>query len=596
MGIFNRLFGVFFAVGLLATGAWAYYLHNLLLSPEHISSIIGPQEGYYWTVAQYQVAYLRMENQLGIYTTSPVKDYEAMAFRYDILQSKYSILSQPSDLTTFFESVPQYREAATPLNAFMKRVGGRMAKIRKDPHAAVLLLQDFVANRNFVNTLANSVRTVEMQRRDEAFTDFIEKRHIIFTSSVLLVFLFLSAITLLLFNNHRRKQLILQQQTAIKAEQAAKEHAEEAAKTKTVFLGMISHELRTPLQTIIASLDLMADREQNERRDTKVIKRLANAAQQLEKQMKDLTDYARLDAGKLEIRLSVFNPKNVILDVIDNYSREAENKGVVMSLEETGLEGDITSDPDRVKQIVGNLLANAVKYCAGGAIKVLLSRPSETPDRLTILVEDNGPGISDENLKLLFQPFTQLDSSSTRRYEGAGMGLAIVHGLVDLLGGTIHVDSKIGRGTRFEITIPVEPKYCLPAEAGETRVIPARACRVMVVDDRTDIRESFQEMINKMGYMCDTSPDGSAALKRLSTTRYDIILLDIYMPGKDGFAVAAEVRKLKGPNQKIPIVGISAFATASVDPERMKIFNDYLMKPIRYEVLRTTLAGLIKKG
>lgn len=596
MGIFNRLFGVLIVVGLLATGTWAYYLHSLLLSPEHISSIIGPQEGYYWTAAQYQIAYLRMENQLGRYTTSPVKDYEALAFRYDILLSKYSILSQPSDLTIFFESVPQYREASTPLNAFMKRVGGHMAEIRKDPRAAVLLLKDFVANRDFVNTLANSVRTVEMQRRDEAFIDFIEKRRIIFTSSVLLVFLFLSVITLLLFNGHRRKQLVRQQQAAIEAEQTAKENAEKAAKAKTVFLGMISHELRTPLQTIITSLDLMVDREHNERRDNKVIKRLANAAQQLEKQMKDLTDYARLDAGRLEIHLTVFSPKDLILAVIENYLREAERKGLVLSFEESGLGEDVTSDPYRLQQIVGNLLANAIKYSASGVIRILLSRPPETQDRLFIAVEDKGPGISEENLKILFQPFTQLDPSSTRRYEGAGMGLAIVHGLVGLLGGTIHVDSKVGRGTRFEVTLPVgRTEYGVPTETNEAGGTPTPAWRVLVVDDRSDIRDSFKDMLNKIGYTCDTSSEASDAIKQLSSVQYDALLLDIYMPGKDGFEVAAEIRKREGPNQTIPIIGVSAYAAATVEPERLKIFNEYLMKPVHYEVLRTTLANLIKK-
>lgn len=580
---FKAWIAALITAALLVTGIWAFYLHKLLLTPEHISGIIGPNEGYYWTAAQYQIAYQRMEHALLHYKASHGKNTgdEDLSLRYAVLQSKYKILTEPSELTVFFEKVPAYLEAREPLRNLMSSIDREMTRVTIDAAAVDTLINIFDGNLELVTSLANSVRNVEMEHRDQALEDFKDKRSVIFISSISLSLFFLFTIVLLLLVGRRR-------QAALLAEQEAAEAAREAARAKNVFLGMIGHELRTPLQTIISSIDLLAARPHDDR-DTKVIRRLESAAQRLETQMRDLSDYAKLGAGKLELRKSVFNVQNLVHDVIDDHARLAEAKSIAV-LREVDFPGNIRSDPERLRQILSNLVANALKYSERGSVRVALKHLSDT--RLSLVVEDTGPGIPAENVQRLFEPFTQLDESHARSHGGVGMGLAIVRALVDLLGGTVHVDSVIGRGTRFEVVLPYEP-----AETQSLSMTPeeprSHERNILVVDDHAEIRDSFSEMLDQLGYRCDTVSNADDAIARLSSVRYDAVLLDIQMPYKTGYTVIEELRRRAGSNQTTPVIGISAYAQDLAEPDQLKAFDEYLIKPVRIEALRATLSRFL---
>ncbi len=569
---------------LLVTGVWAIYLHKLLLTPEHISSIIGPQEGYYWTAAQYQVAYLRMEHALLHYKASHGKNTgdEDLVLRYDVLKSKYKILTEPTELTLFFEKVPQYNEAREPLRNLMEAIDREMARLQTNPAAVDTLISIFDNNLDLITSLANSVRIVEMEHRDQAFEDFKSKRRMIFISSIALSLFFSITIILLLLVGKRR-------QVALLAEQEAAVAAREAARAKNVFLGMISHELRTPLQTIVSSIDLLAVRQHDER-DAKVIRRLESAARRLETQMKDLTDYARLGAGKLELRKSVFDVQRLLQEVVEEYASTAKDKGIAITYLDSRCPTQIQSDPDRIRQIVGNLLTNALKYSEQGSIQVTYKCLDNA--KISFTVEDTGPGIPPDKVQTMFKPFTQLDSSNNRRHEGAGMGLAIVQGLVELLKGTIRVDSAVGRGTRIDVILPYESvqKSCNANMPSEEK---ADKRSILVVDDHAEIRESFSEMLDRLGYHCDTSPDADDAISRLSSAHYDALLLDIHMPDNNGYAVIEDLRRRTGPNQTIPVIAISAYTQDLTEPDMQQRFDEYLMKPVRIETLRSTLARFL---
>lgn len=373
-------------------------------------------------------------------------------------------------------------------------------------------------------------------------------------------------------------------------QQLATTAARDEANEKNVFLAMISHELRTPLQTIVSSIDLLATHQRN-KRDAKIIQRLENAAQRLEAQMRDLIDYAKLGAGKLELNMSVFNIKNLLADVIEEHTSIVRDKAIAVTCEVSGHEG-VISDPDRIRQIVGNLLVNALKYTKKGSIKVQALCQDGTEMRL--VVEDTGPGIPSNKIQSLFQPFTQLDVSSTRRHEGAGMGLAIAHGLVQLLGGSIRVDSEAGRGTRIEVVLPYTPaSLSTTFKTNDFASQPARESVILVVDDHEEIRESFLEMLNQLGYRCDTSPNADAAINLLASTRYDALLLDINMPHKDGYTVIEALRRRRGPNQTIPVIGISAYAQNRTELDQQGTFSERLVKPVHLEALRTTLERVL---
>lgn len=213
---------------------------------------------------------------------------------------------------------------------------------------------------------------------------------------------------------------------------------------------------------------------------------------------------------------------------------------------------------------------------------------------LQIDVEDQGNGIPVAQIKTMFAPFTQLDQSNTRRHEGIGMGLAIVKGLVELLHGDIKVKSEVGQGSCFTVLLPSlrtmeSPSETVSLEAPTAESSTFNGRRVLIVDDQQAVRESFARLLESMRIKFDVSPDADDALRMLSIDSYDALLLDIQMPGKDGFAVIHELRKKTGPNSQIPIIGVSAFAPEMLDQTKANMFVDYLMKPVRGDTLRTAL-------
>jgi two-component system, sensor histidine kinase len=321
--------------------------------------------------------------------------------------------------------------------------------------------------------------------------------------------------------------------------------------------------------------------------DRKIIERLEAGARHLEAQMRDLTDYARLGAGKLELRMAVFDPQELLDSVVDANTPAAHTKGLALRGDFVGESGPIESDPHRVRQIVTNLVTNAIKYTDTGSVDVHFLRSGK---RLDISVIDTGPGIPREQLPLIFQEFTQLDSSSTRRFDGAGMGLAVVRGLVDLLDGTIEVSSEVGQGAAFRVSLPAMPAESVPARVEEALVAPGGGkSRVLVIDDHESIRESLMEMLTHLGYATVAMPDVDSALAWLRANDADVILADLHMPGKDGYSFANEYRARLAPGASVPIIAISAYAPELVDPSATILFFDYLLKPVRYEVLKSAV-------
>jgi CheY-like chemotaxis protein/anti-sigma regulatory factor (Ser/Thr protein kinase) len=303
--------------------------------------------------------------------------------------------------------------------------------------------------------------------------------------------------------------------------------------------------------------------------------------------MKDLTDYARLGAGKLELRNEHFDPRELLTSIVDEHEPFARAKGLVFEGSASGRVGLVDSDPHRIRQIVNNLVTNGIRYTERGTVTLHFD---QRDDALAIVVTDTGAGVPDKQIPLIFKEFTQLDASRTRRFEGAGMGLAIVQGLVDLFGGTIDVDSEVGKGTRFTVTIPVRP---VAAPAGASAVPHAAQSegrpKVLIVDDNQLIRESLCEMLEHMG--CDAAAVANAddAHAWLAARQCDLVLLDLHMPDKDGYAFMTEyVERSEGLGQAVrtPVIAVSAYAPESGARTEADPFFDSLTKPVHYEVLR----------
>lgn len=588
-------FVAFLAISIVATGIIGYYSYGLLVSPTQLGATTGPNEGFYWTVAQYQIHFERLDNQIVRYASGLDTNVDTLRLRQQVLQSKYHILASQSDFTAFFvNGYPMYRESIGKLGTFMVDVDADIERLRTSPGTVSKLVGRFDDMRDTVNDLSNTVRFAEMKHREATLADFTDKRSKLYAFVMVLWGMFVAGIGLFMVNFYRSKKLTLQNEASLLAEQRAEEALAEAVFTKNTILGTISHELKTPLQTIMSSIDLLVKRMKNER-DIVVVNRLLAAAERLEAQMEDLTDYARLGAGKLELRRIEFDPGELLDRVVNEFQEVAQRNNLDLVIRRKRGASLVASDARRIEQIAANLITNAIKYTPTGRIQVSLDIIEGPQPMLRLVVEDTGPGISQEKLPTLFEPFTQLDQSMTRKYDGAGMGLAIVRRLVELFGGRIDVQSILGRGTRFLVEVPVE---VLASDAGAAESVrsdePARH-RILLVDDNAEVRISMQDILTEIGYVADVADSGKVALQKLATHSYDAILLDISMPGMDGFEVAATVRATPSLNQAIPIVALSAYSPDAGTPEQRAHFTAHVAKPVRLDTLHHLMADVLRE-
>lgn len=569
------------------TAAISYLLYSNLLNPRATQQLTGTYDGFYWDAAQLQIAYARLESQLLQYQTGVDPDYQRLTLHFQVLQSKLRVMAGSTQkLAAQTDTVQRQQEEIAQLSEMMVGLQPSLDALPDSPKLASQMVEELRSHWKELNDLALSRRNVDLQDREAMNSDFIAKRRMLFAGGLVLLLLSAAATTLLVMNGRRRTNLILQQHAALDAEHQASRAAREASLAKDAFLGMISHELRTPLHAIVSSIELLGFNFHSEA-DRKVIQRLDTAARHLEAQMKDLTDYARLGAGKLELRYEHFDPRELLGSVLDEHEPAARAKGLVFEGSASGRIGLVDSDPHRIRQIVNNLVTNGIRYTERGTVTLHFD---QRDDALAIIVTDTGAGVPDKQIPLIFKEFTQLDASRTRRFEGAGMGLAIVQGLVDLFGGTIGVDSEVGKGTRFKVTIPVKP---VAAPAGVATAPQAAhgegRPQVLIVDDNQLIRESLCEMLEHMG--CDAAAVANAddAHAWLAARRCDLVLLDLHMPDKDGYAFMAEYEEQaekSGEAARTPVIAVSAYAPEPGTRTEGEMFFDSLTKPVHYEVLR----------
>ncbi|WP_206994993.1 ATP-binding response regulator [Trinickia mobilis] len=565
-------------------GAMGYLLYDNLLAPRAATQVASPYDGFYWDAAQFQIAYARLENQVLLYETGADRDDAALTLRFQILQSKLRVIAGSTNRLAQQPALEHWQH--DELITLDKTIGALRPDIDAlpgDPSRARRIVETLNSHWDEVNDFAQSRRLVDVAERDALTSDFMAKRRYLFAGGIVLLLLSAAATVLLVFNGMRRSKLIAQQHAALAAEHEATRMAREASLAKDTFLGMISHELRTPLHAIVSSVELLGFHLQSEA-DRKVIRRLEMAARHLEVQMRDLTDYARLGAGKLVLRDERFDPRLLIESIVDEHLQAASAKHLVLTSRAAGNTGMVESDPHRIRQIVSNLVTNAIRYTDAGSIRVALDVQRGT---LAISVSDTGPGVDEAQIPLLFKEFTQLDGSRTRRVGGAGMGLAIVSGLVELFGGTIEVTSRVGEGTTFSVTIPVRSVEPAPPDgmAQHDTGCGVRT-RVLIVDDNPPVRESLGELLAHMA--CDAVAAGSAdeALRWLDGERCDVVLVDLHMPDKDGYSFVAEFRERGGPSAGVPVIAVSACAPDSAANGESGPFFDVLSKPVHYDQLR----------
>lgn len=395
----------------------------------------------------------------------------------------------------------------------------------------------------------------------------------------------------------RLQTLLVRRQAAARAAQAK---ALAASQAKSDFLATISHEIRTPLNSILGFAGLVADDPHLSVVNRRRLDLVARAGRSLAEIVGDLLDFAKVEAGRLDLTLAPTTPSALLRDAVAIIAPDAAAKGLtVRTVMEASGEGDVDAtlalDETRLRQILLNLLANALKFTAEGEVTARLTA-GPAPGQLRFEVTDTGIGIAPEVQARLFQRFSQGDSSISRSYGGTGLGLAISKALIGRMGGEIGVESQLGQGARFWIELTAEPAAeAEPATVPAPKTATDRAARVLLVDDHPMNRELGKALLTLAGCDVVTADDGAQALEAVQADSFDLVLMDVHMPRMDGLTATRAIRALPGPLAAIPIIALSA----DVLPEqiarcRAAGMDDHVAKPIRREDLIAAVARALE--
>lgn len=384
----------------------------------------------------------------------------------------------------------------------------------------------------------------------------------------------------------------------------AKEEAEQASQVKNEFLANMSHEVRTPLNGVMGMLQLAQFTPLNEEQ-AHYIQTALNSSKHLMRILSDILDLSKVEAGALEINVEPFELEQVVKMVIGPFSDMAKAKGITLiAAVDERTPRYLSSDSARLRQILFNLVGNAIKYTDTGEVRLeVYPLPFPASDdmlNLHIAVADTGIGIPDDKLNFIFDSFTQVDGSYTRKYGGAGLGLAIVKRLATILSSSVHICSEMGVGTEVHMTIPVgiaeKPENMSAGEEKAGRPVRSGQGKVLVVEDDRVNMLAVSRLLGKIGYETLQAANGSEALAILKREQVDCVLMDVQMPIMDGIEATRKIRagELEEIPADIPIIALTAHAMAEHRQRFLDVgMDDYISKPVEVDALQSTLARVL---
>ena len=388
------------------------------------------------------------------------------------------------------------------------------------------------------------------------------------------------------------------------AVEAALEVAEKANKAKTDFLSNMSHDIRTPMNAIIGITTLMKNELHEPEKLAEHLGKLETSGQLLLGIINDILDMSRIESGKTTLNVEKMNLPRQISQLDSVIRQQAGQRRQTFTVETHVQHENVLGDPNRLKQVLMNILSNAVKYTPnGGHIRLEIDELTHTEHytKYRFVVQDNGIGMSEEFQKTLFEPFTREEKSGTNKVQGTGLGMAITKSIVDLMGGTIHVESTTGKGTQFEVVLEfpidaeadtVQQAQALPEE--EETTSPLSGMKFLCAEDNAINAEILQMLLETKGASCTICSNGQEIVDAFAGVKpgdYDMILMDIQMPVMDGLEAARRIRSSENPlGRVIPILAMTANAFLE-DMQKSKEagMDEHLSKPVDIDALEQTV-------
>jgi signal transduction histidine kinase/ActR/RegA family two-component response regulator len=410
----------------------------------------------------------------------------------------------------------------------------------------------------------------------------------------------------------RRRDRMVQARLAEAKQQAEvqAQRAEAASKAKGDFLAMMSHEIRTPMNGVLGFAHLLLDTSltPEQREFAQMVQRSGDALLII---INDVLDYSKIEAGRMSVEQIDVDLRSVCDEVQKILQSAVSARGLDMSLSyDAAFAGAIKGDPVRIRQVLLNLAGNAVKFTERGSVRIEISQVDAANVKISVI--DSGIGITGEQMQRMFSRFTQADSSTTRRYGGTGLGLAISKTLVELMGGSIGVQSTPGTGSTFWFILPIGAAAAVTAPVAmpaapipvltavvEPATAPeaAPAVRLLLVEDNFVNQRVAVYMLNKLGHQVEVASNGREALAKLGKTNYDLVLMDCQMPEMDGFEATRVIRDRNSAvlDHDVPVIAMTANAFPEDRTRALAAgMNDFLTKPVDRAMLATTLGKWLR--
>jgi signal transduction histidine kinase/CheY-like chemotaxis protein len=368
---------------------------------------------------------------------------------------------------------------------------------------------------------------------------------------------------------------------------ATKEDAEAANTAKSAFLATMSHEIRTPLNGVLGMAQAIAGDPQLPPHLKARLEVISQSGAAVLAIISDILDLSKVEAGKLELERAEFDLEALLRSACASFAGLAEDKGLAFKLSVEGLDGVYLGDPVRTRQVIGNLVSNAIKFTAEGTVEV---RAGPTVDGCEIVVRDTGVGVTPQQRERIFQPFAQGDETVTRKHGGTGLGLAICRELVECMGGRIELTSEVGAWTEFRVVLPLRAVRASPKPVDHAALsAPAPgALRILAAEDNATNQLVLQALLEPLGGSLTLVSNGAEALEAWRTADWDVVLMDVQMPVMDGVEAAKAIRAAERAEGRVrtPIVALTANAMTHQTQAYLDAgMDDFVAKPIRVEEL-----------